>query len=156
MIYFKIDKKVFSGEYYPIVKQYHKRFWALYRVLNRALKNELKDYPAIDIILSDKNIHHTLGTFYHNNKGYFRDKKEYSFIKQHTGNPYIVLFIQPILRFYKQNNVKGFLSILFHEYGHFKEWLLNQSHRHNKQHKRFANASADKHLEDMKNYCKLT
>lgn len=134
MIYIKTKKEVYSNlnlsrlvTDYPIEAG---RWLALHRIIFNTLNNELKDYPDIDIVISDKKQSILLGRFFRNkNKGH----REFNFIKQKSGNPYIVLYRYSILNYFGKKNVKGLKEVFLHEFYHYRQWLLNEPLKHNKE-----------------------
>jgi hypothetical protein len=133
MIYLKIRKKVYSSlslnrliTDYPIEAG---RWLAIHRIIANTLWNELKDYPDINIVISDKIQQVLLGRFFINkNKGH----REFDFIPQKSGNPYIVLYRYSILNYFNKKNVKGLKEVFLHEFYHYRQWLLNEPLKHNR------------------------
>ena len=133
MIYIKIRKDVYNNlnldkliKDYP---SYAKHYLALHKIIFNTLRKDLKDYPDIDIVISDKKQNYMLGRFFENR---LKEHKEYKFISQKSGNPFIVLYEQSILSYFNRHKVKGFKETFLHEFYHFRQWLLNETIKHNK------------------------
>ena len=136
MIYFKLNNKIYTEDSLlnhcqdlkindTYLFNYYRRFLVINRIIKRALNNELKNYPEIDIVINNKKNYSSLGRFCLN---YLVNHKEYKIIKK--GSPYIVLFTRAIDFEYSFKNVKGLKSTLYHEFIHFKDWLLNNKLGH--------------------------
>lgn len=130
MIYIKINSNKYNElnidnaiKDYPLL-----HLKAIYRIVKNIINKDLKLYPEIDIVINFKYTKIILGRFYRNRiyKGV-----EYNFIGN-KGNPCIVLFWRCIDDFYLKHNIKGLKKVLYHEYGHFKQWLLTNKCGHNK------------------------
>jgi hypothetical protein len=133
MIYLKVNKNVYNNlNLDKFIKDYPSfcsRFIALHRIVFNTLKNDLKDYPDIDIVISDKRQSTILGRFFVNKN---KEHREYKFIEQKSGNPYIVLFEDNILKYFSRHKVKGFKEVFLHEFYHYRQWLLNEPLKHNR------------------------
>jgi len=150
MIYIKIGSKVLKESERDCIKSEFfsgKRFNAVIRSIQRIIKRDLKDFPEIDIIINLKNCHRILGRFCQNT---LTKHKEYNFIK--GSNPYIILFWHSIESLYNYKCVKGLNSVILHEYGHYKQWLLNERLGHDKTIKHIASGNVDKDLQAHKEY----
>ena len=149
-IYLKIGSKIYNEtETEKIKAKYYNYtyFLSILRITKRIIKRDLADYPEIDIIINFKNVHNVLGRFCKNT---IIKHKEYNFIK--GNNPYIVLFWHCIESYYNYKNVKGFNSVLLHEYGHFKQWLNGERLGHSKGIKARATGQAEKDLRQHISY----
>jgi hypothetical protein len=131
MIYFKIENKLYNEKnidklqydfIYHNNKRFYKQFLALYRIIKRELQTTLSIYPDIDIYVSNKHVKQKLGKFSSNywSKEYNRKNKDV----------YIVLYWQHIKTYFYQHKVKGLKEVLYHEYIHFKQYLLNEKLGH--------------------------
>ena len=155
MIYIKIGSRVYKeNEVNKMLDDFgldsmYKHNKALIRVIKNLLNNELKGYPEIDIVINHKNIHTSLGRLCLNN---IKGHREYKFIKQNTGNPYIVLFWHCIEYCYTWHSIKGLKSVLIHEFSHFKDWLLNKHLGHGKGLKHRATGNAVNDLQESLTY----
>jgi uncharacterized protein (UPF0248 family) len=133
MIYIKIQKDVYNNlsldKFIKDYPNFARRYLALHRIIWHTLQNELKDYPDIDIVISDKKQNNVLGRLFLNK---IQGHKEYKFILQKTGIPYIVLYPDHILRYFYNHKVKGFKEVFLHEFLHFRQWLLNERLEHNR------------------------
>lgn len=126
MIYLKINNKVYDNDNlkdfiadYPI--ETVKKYLALHRIIFNTLRHDLKDYPDIDVIISDKKQNSVLGRFCVN---FLVKHKEYRFIP--GNNPYIILFAEHILKYNYRHKIKGFKETFLHEFYHFRQWLLKE------------------------------
>jgi hypothetical protein len=132
MIYIKIQKDVYNNlNLDKLIKEYPSyagHYLALHRIIFNTLRDELKNYPDIDIVISNKRVN-ILGRFYENKTN---EHKEYKFIPQKSGNPYIVLYENTILRYFYNHRVKGFKETFLHEIYHYRQWLLNEPLKHNR------------------------
>ena len=133
MIYLKIQNKVYNNlnldkfiKDYPISAG---RYLALHRIIFNTLRNQLKNYPDIDVVLTDKRQKYTLGRFIINKN---KEHKEYKFIEQKTGIPYIVIYAEHCLEYFYLHKVKGFKENFLHEFYHYKQWLLNEPLKHSR------------------------
>ena len=152
MIYFKINSEVYNKNNlqklytdYPLA-----RCKAVYRIIKKQLKTILAEYPKIDIVINYKNATNIMGRLYLNRlyKG-----KEYQFLGD-KNKPCIVLFRYSIDNYYKKHNVKGLLSVLYHEYGHYKQYLKCGKVYHDKRLKHEADNNVDIALKYSKGYLK--
>jgi len=133
MLYLKLNGKAYRNTSedraelraeYPLC---YRRAFAYFRIIERALlQGALVNYPSIDIVINCKLVKSLLGKYCYNN-GY---RREYKFIKQGTETPYIILFLSNIKSFYGRHAVKGLIKTLWHEYVHFRQWLLNEEMGH--------------------------
>lgn len=134
MIYLKVQGQVFNSlnldkfiNYFDPEITSH--YLALHKIIFNTLRKDLKEYPDIDIVISDKRQSRLLGRFSLNKN---REHKEYKFIPQKSGNPYIVLFEDNILSYFNNHKIKGFKEVFLHEFYHFRQWLLNEDLKHTK------------------------
>jgi hypothetical protein len=133
MIYLKIRRDVYNNfnldKFIRDYPSYAGHYLALHRIIFNTLRNELKDYPDIDIVISDKRQSSILGRFYLNKN---KEHREYKFIPQKSGNPFIVLYEDNILRYFNRHKVKGFKETFLHEFYHYRQWLLNEPLKHSR------------------------
>jgi len=131
MIYLKINKDVYNDLNIETLKKEYpldfKRYLAIRRIIYRTLKNELKQYPDIDIVIANKNQKIVLGRLCINK---WHKRPEYKFIQQGSGNPYIVLYVSHICEFFYRHKVKGIKEVFLHEFYHYKQWLLSEPLKH--------------------------
>lgn len=127
MIYTKVNKNLYNSNTLKEAKKeyplYYGKLEAVNRVIERELKTTLEKYPDIDIYISTERTTDSIGRF--TNKilrKYKRSKQEF----------YIVLYLNPICSFYTRHSVKGLKAVLYHEFLHFRQWLLNEDLKHNK------------------------
>ena len=83
-----------------------------------------KNYPEIDLYLTYKNNKFRLGRF--------TNKMTSEYKRNNNPDVYIILFLTPILAVSNFNKVKKLKEVLYHEFLHFKQYLLNDRQNHNK------------------------
>lgn len=127
MIYIKIRSDLYNEQGFDKLEikypSFSGRVKAMYRIVKRELETTLEKYPDIDIYLQTKNVRNVLGRFTD------RISKEY---RRKYKDCYIILYTHCIECGYYNHNVKGLRGTLYHEFIHFKQWLLNERLRHNK------------------------
>jgi hypothetical protein len=151
MIYTKINKRLYNEDNIkdiaPYSNDYYFRIKAIHRIIKNTIKKDLKDYPDIDIYVSFKFNKNLLGQFKR------RPSKEY---KKYNYEPCIILFFSAINNYYLKHSVKGIKQVIFHEYCHFKDYLLNNKLKHGNGLEAIAdNRNVDNQIKQCKQYIKV-
>ncbi len=126
MIYLKTKKGEYNINNLPFL--YRQELREVLKIIKSQEKTILNDYPNIDIVINTKKQKRALGRFYIHRR---RKGIEYNFLGD-KNNPCIVLFWSHILEYYGNRCILGLLKVLYHEYGHYKQWLLDGKVGHNK------------------------